>query len=52
MMAFLGWLVEGEWQTEPPKEWMDKLEQAFIEAFGLKKKENQEVIENKKTIAG
>ncbi len=37
-MAFLGWRVNGEWQSEPPKEWLDELEQAFIEVFGLRKK--------------
>jgi len=41
-MTFLGWLVDGKWQSKPPKEWSDKLEHAFIEALGLCKKEEQE----------
>lgn len=47
-MAFLGWCVNGEWQTEPPKEWLEVLEQAFVETLGLVKKEGQGKTEKQK----
>ena len=51
-MAFLGWRVNGELQPEPPKEWLDKLEEAFIEVFGLKMKESSELIEGQELDKG